>query len=68
MAGSREISPAVALAVIVAVLVLVGFFFWWQTRPQHGDIAVSEEEWQRRYQQMLRSSQPYNPPPAPQAR
>ncbi len=68
MPKGREVPPAIAIAVIVLVLVVVGAFFWWKTRPTSGDIQVSNEEWQRRYQQMLKSSEPYHPPATPQNR
>lgn len=68
MRANREIPAGVAVAVIVVVLVAVVAFFWWRTRPSGGQMQVSGEEFQRRYEQMLRSSQPYTPPPAPQGR
>ncbi|MGC8784049.1 MAG: hypothetical protein ACP5RN_06660 [Armatimonadota bacterium] len=52
----------------MVMLVAVGLFFWWKTRPTSGNMQVSNEEFQRRYEQMLRSSQPYNPPSVPQRR
>lgn len=68
MRKTREVPAGLAVAIIVIVLVVVGVFFWWKTRPVGGDMQVSDEEFQRRYEQMLRSNQPYNPPPVPQAR
>ena len=68
MRRTREIPPALAVAIIVIVLTAVGVFFWWKTRPIGGEMQVSDEEFQRRYEQMLRSGQPYNPPSAPQGR
>lgn len=68
MRANREIPAGVAVALIIVVLVAVGVFFWWRTRPAGGEMQVSDEEFQRRYEQMLRSSQPYNPPSAPQGR
>lgn len=68
MQRGRDIPPVVAVAVVVIVLVLIGAFYWWKTRPTSGNIQVGNEEFQRRYQQMLRSSEPYNPPTAPQSR
>lgn len=68
MRADREIPAGVAVAVIVVVLVAVAAFFWWRTRPVGGQMQLSDEEFQRRYEQMLRSSQPYTPPPAPQGR
>lgn len=68
MRKAREIPTGLAIAIIVIVLTVVGVFFWWQTRPTGGTMQVSDEEFQRRYEQMLRSSQPYNPPPTPQGR
>lgn len=68
MRTTREIPTGVAVIIIVVVLIAVGVFFWWKTRPAGGEMQVGNEEFQRRYEQMLRSSQPYNPPPAPQTR
>ncbi len=68
MRKTPEIPPGLAVAIIVIVLAIVGVFFWWKTRPTGGQMQVSDEEFQRRYEQMLRSSQPYNPPSAPQGR
>lgn len=68
MRKTREVPAGLAIAIIVIVLAIVGVFFWWKTRPTGGEMQVSDKEFQRRYEQMLRSSQPYNPPSAPQGR
>lgn len=68
MKKGHEVPPIVAVLVIVAILAVVAGVFWWRTKPPSGHIQVSDEEWQRRYQQMLRSSQPYNPPSTSQNR
>lgn len=68
MRKTREIPADLAVAIIAVVLIAVAAFFWWKTRPVSGDMQVSDEEFQRRYEQMLRSNQPYNPPPVPQGR
>jgi uncharacterized membrane protein YukC len=54
--------------VIAVLLVAIGVFFWWKTRPSGGEMQVSNEEFRHRYEQMLRSSQPYHPPSMPQGR
>lgn len=68
MRKTGEVPAGLAIAIIVIVLAAVGVFFWWQTRPTGGAMRVSDEEFRRRYEQMLRSSQPYNPPTTPQGR
>jgi uncharacterized membrane protein YukC len=68
MQKGREIPTGLAIVIIVAVLIAVAVFFWWKTLPTSGEMQVSNEEFLRRYEQMLRSSQPYNPPLVPQRR
>lgn len=68
MKQRRDVPPLVVVVIIAVVLAVVAGVFWWRTRPPSGNIQVSDQEWQRRYQQMLRSSQPYNPPSTSQNR
>lgn len=68
MKQKREVSLLTATLVILAVLAIAGWLLWWKTQPPSGDIQVSDQEWQQRYQQMLRSGEPYHPPVTQQTR
>lgn len=68
MKQKRDVSLLTATLVVLAALAIAGGILWWKTNPPKGDIQVSDLEWQRRYQQMLRSSEPYRPPVTQQTR